>query len=179
MRAKHLTQDEISRLRAAAGWAAWLPFHVALYTGLRIDDVLSLRVENIGEDHALFAAKKTGKVGVVELPPNLARQLRNISRDGWVFAGRGKQKHLTRQAAWYRIKRAAKAAGLDPAGISPHSFRKVFAVGEYHATHNLNRVRVLLQHDRAETTLAYALADQLREIDQPCAPAEDRRAGGG
>lgn len=165
MRAKHLDEKELAKLRTAAGWAAWLPFAVSLYTGLRIDDVLSLRVENVKEDHVLYVAKKTGKVGVAQLPRALARQLRYFARDGWVFPGRGKQKHLTRQAAWYRIKRAAALAGVDPAGVSPHSLRKVFAVGEYRATHNLNRVRALLQHDRAETTLAYALADQLNEID--------------
>jgi integrase len=179
LKAKHLNEKELRQLRNAAGVAAWLPFAVAIYTGLRIDDVLALRVENVREEHVLYVAKKTGKVGVAELPRHVARQLQLWARDGWCFPGRGKQKHLTRQAAWYRIKRAAKAAGLDPAGISPHSLRKVFAVGEYQATHNLNRVRALLQHDRAETTLLYALADQLDDIDQPCAPPEDRAAGVG
>ena len=166
MRAKYLTEDEIQRLRRAAGWAAWLPFAVSIYTGLRIDDVLALRTDNVKEGHVLYVAKKTGKIGVTELPDRLARGLTLWARDGWCFPGRKPGKHLTRQAAWYRIKAAAKRAGLDPDGISPHSLRKVFAVGEYRATHNLNKVRVHLQHDRIETTLLYALSDQLREEDE-------------
>lgn len=178
MKARYLTEEEIQKIRAAAGWAAWLPFQVSIYTGLRIGDVLALRTENVVGDHVLYRAEKTGKIGCAVLPRNLAFDLKLLAKWGWCFPGRKKGQHLTRQAAWYRVKKACKLAGVDIEGVSPHSFRKVFAVGEFRATHNLNRVRVLLQHDRAETTLGYALADQLAEIDADSpSPPEDRGGG--
>lgn len=49
------------------------------------------------------------------------------------------------------------------ASVSPHSARKVYAVGEYRRTGDLDAVRRKLNHDPAHvaTTLVYALSDQL------------------
>lgn len=174
-----MTEREIELLKNAVGWAAWLPFAVSIYTGLRIGDVLALRVENVTDTHLLYAAQKTGKIGVAEIPQNMARMLKNWSRWGYCFPGRRPNTHLTRQAAWARIKTGCKRAGLAAEGVSPHSMRKIFAVGEFRATHNLNRVRALLQHDRTETTIGYALADQLADAAQDGSPSLPEGRGGG
>lgn len=61
--------------------------------------------------------------------------------------------------------------------MSPHSARKVYAVGEYRRTGDLDVVRRKLNHDPAHvaTTLVYALSDQLTPEElKSMAPAKRR-----
>ena len=67
---------------------------------------------------------------------------------------------MTRQAAWQRLKRAAKRAGLDADGMSPHALRKSYAV-ELLREQGLEAVQRALQHDRPAVTEIYALSDWL------------------
>lgn len=159
MRARYLTEDEIAAL-AGVNPAAWLPFVVGAKTGLRIGDVLTIRPVDIYANGIRYVAQKTGKGGKAPLDVDtICDLLANAKRSQWCFPSpRDPRKHLTRQAAWARVKRACKRAGVDPRGVSPHSFRKVFAVGLLHKT-NLAEVQKALQHDRVDTTELYALAD--------------------
>lgn len=159
MRARYLTEDEIAAL-AGVNPAAWLPFVVGAKTGLRIGDVLTIRPVDVYAYGVRYVAQKTGKSGKAALDPDtICDLLANAKRSQWCFPSpRDPRKHLTRQAAWARVKRACKLAGVDPRGVSPHSFRKVFAVGLLHKT-NLAEVQKALQHDRTDTTELYALAD--------------------
>lgn len=141
----------------------WLPFELADKTGLRIGDVLKARVEDLDGARLRYVAQKTGKAGVATLTPTLARHLQEAARNargGWLFPspyGNG-EKHLTRQAAWARLKVAAKRAGVALDGISPHSMRKVYAVNLY-KKQGLKAVQKALQHSTRDQTERYALSD--------------------
>lgn len=156
-----------------------LPLDVALATGLRIGDVVALRKRDVVDDgeglRIEYTAAKTGKRGSVSVPAPLAARLRRQAR---AFRGSeylfppGKRysrtPHLTRQACWGRIKRAARAAGVEVDGVSPHSLRKVYAVELRHA-HGLAAVREALQHSSDAVTRVYAYADTVlnAESDEP------------
>lgn len=78
-----------------------------------------------------------------------------------------------------RVARFFQSSGAVPkrASVSPHSARKVYAVGEYRRTGNLDAVRRKLNHDPAHvaTTLVYALSDQLTPEElKSMAPAKRR-----
>lgn len=47
------------------------------------------------------------------------------------------------------------------ATIAPHSARKIYAVQDYHAHHDIKRVQRLLNHSDEAVAMLYALADQL------------------
>lgn len=160
MRSRYLEEKELADLEEAAG-SEWLPLAVALCTGLRVGDVLKIRPEDLTPEGVRYVAEKTGKEGFAQLPPSLLRQLRENAGEGWCFPSpRAAGKHLTRQAAWQRIKRAAARVGIDPAGVSPHALRKCFAVERLRAE-GLGAVQRALQHDRPGTTELYALSDWL------------------
>jgi integrase/recombinase XerD len=143
---------------------AWLPLAVSLATGLRIGDVLALRRVNVHDDHVDFLAAKTGKVGRASITPQLACELRRNAAGGkWCFPGRDPAKHLTRQAAWYRMKVAAKRGGVSAAGVSPHACRKTFAVNTLHQTGSIEAVQERLQHEYITDTCLYAFSDRLSE----------------
>ena len=154
-----MTKTEIDKLRAVAP-SLWLPFRIAELTGLRIGDVLKIRPGDVRKGGFVYTAQKTGKRGFAALPDELIVALLRSSRlSRWCFPSpKDASKHLTRQAAWARVKRACEKAGVDPRGVSPHSFRKVFAV-DLLGRSSLSEVQKALQHDRSTTTELYALSD--------------------
>lgn len=160
MRSKFINKEIVAKLRKVLGTEAWLPFQVSLETGLRIGDVLRLRSSNLsltrGRYILSFTAMKTGKEGAAFLSTSTGKRL--ADREGFLFPGRGKSGHLTRQAAWSRLKRACEAVGVDSDGISPHSLRKCFAVALRHEK-GTEAVKEALQHSSDAVTRVYAYAD--------------------
>ena len=169
MKSRYLTNDEIARIQARLGLDGWLPFAVALETGLRVSDVVALTWRNIRGNRISYIAKKTRKTGEATISPELRVMLdtrRRASHSPWVFPSpRDLNRHITRQALWRRLKTAA-AIVTDADGVSPHSFRKVFGVNEYHE-HGVRAVQEALQHTNIGTTEIYALADWELDADAP------------
>lgn len=159
MKARFITDDEIDFLRHKMG-KNFLPFEVALQTGLRIGDVLKLRHQDISGNKIYFVSQKTGKAGVAVVKAALARRLREPNGSEWCFPGRDVRKPLTRQAAWARIKRVCEDENMASDGISPHSTRKAFAVRTLRAG-GIEAVKKALQHSDLRTTEIYALSDWL------------------
>ncbi len=148
-------------MATAMGTVAWLPFAVALETGLRIGDVAALKWADIDDDgHISFVAHKTGKAGETFVSPAVMAALRAHRRAGaaYVFEGREWGKPITRQALWARMKAAAQAAAIDAAGVSPHSLRKVYAV-DVTQERGIRAAQEALQHTHIEDTEIYALSD--------------------
>lgn len=140
-----------------------LAIRVSVETGLRIDDVLRLRWENFGKSTRFtYVAKKTGKKGVKKLSKLLKTELfsRRVGDNPYVFPGRKRGKHRTRQAVWKDIKKAADQLGLQT-NVSPHSARKTYAV-ELRKTDGLPSVQKELQHSDLTTTMLYAFSDMAR-----------------
>lgn len=159
MRARYLSQAEIDRLQAHMSSEAWLPLRVACATGLRVGDVVALRVWNLRDNGIAYVAQKTGKAGFAPCPPSLVSAMYKQSRYGFCFPAKGKKRgHLTRQAVWARVKRACELAGVDDRGVSPHSFRKFFAV-DLLSKSDLDTVREALQHSSVYVTEQYAFSD--------------------
>ncbi len=159
MKARFLSSDELQRLQAACSFDDWLPFEIALQTGMRIGDVLCLQAQNIGCGEIRYTAQKTGKHGVAPCDRELCDIVRRGKRLGeFVFPGKRVGTHLTRQQAWNRIKSAAKRAKINPEGVSPHALRKSFAVRLYQRE-GLEAVQNALQHNRVSTTEIYTLSD--------------------
>lgn len=135
-----------------------LALELALDTGLRISDVLSLRAAQIGSQRVTVHESKTGKTRRVYLRRALWERLKAIAGSLYVFEGRDSpDKHRTRQAVWKDVRRAAKAMRVKHVGC--HTARKVYAVDIYRRK-GLTATQAALGHDRVETTLIY-LASEL------------------
>lgn len=157
MKSRYLDAGECKAIRAALTPDEWLPLWVSLETGLRIGDVVALRRRALAPDGLHFTAQKTGKRGVAPISEALRNAL--PKRGLWLFPSPYKSgQHLTRQAAWARIKRGAAVAGVDLEGVSPHALRKCFAVELYRAK-GFKAVQTALQHRNAATTEIYSFAD--------------------
>ena len=159
----YLFDKQVDNVLAALMPANRTAVRVALHTGLRIGDVLSIKTDSL-KPRFWITEQKTGKRRMVGLPAPLLAEVRTGAGEIWAFPGRNPEKHRTRQAVWYDVKRAARAFRISQ-NVSPHSFRKVYAVRLRERYHDLDRVRRALSHGDAATTMIYAMADFLLDSD--------------
>lgn len=157
LKSRYLEDQDIKMLRSIIGETAFLPLLVSLETGIRIGDVVRLKVSDVRKDGIHYTAQKTNKKGVAKISQYLRNSLRKKGK--WLFPSPYKPgKHLTRQAVWSRIKTAGKNAGIELSGLSPHAMRKVFAV-ELYREKGFKAVQEALQHNNSATTEIYTFAD--------------------
>lgn len=162
MKSRYIEDYELLKLKKYMTKRHWLPFEVALQTGLRIGDVLKIKKTDIDEikGELNYVSEKCSKRGRCKLAKNLCKKLLSNSQTSeYCFASRrSKSGHITRQAAWKWVKDAAERANVDISGVSPHAFRKVYAA-ELYKEKGIEAVKNALQHERADTTQIYALSD--------------------
>lgn len=159
---EYLLNEQVERVLGLLMPVNRLIMRVALLTGLRVSDILALRKTDLDKGLQFWITEqKTGKRRRVALTRGLWLELRAQSGAAWVFQNRvDERKHRTRQAVWKDIKRAQKACRL-PQNAGCHSMRKIYAVELMRKYGDIDRVRRALNHDRAATTMIYAMADSL------------------
>lgn len=159
MRTDYLLQKEVDRVLDLLTPENRLVMRVCLHTGLRLGDVLELHTDAL-KPHFWVTESKTGKRKQIGLPEPLLSDLKANAGSVYVFEGCTPQRHRTRQAVWKDVKRAAIACRL-PQNVAPHSARKVYAVDLLQKYGDIEKVRKILNHQYASTTMIYAMADKL------------------
>lgn len=161
MRSEYAPKGEVLHILAALKPQNRLACEISLFTGLRINDVLSIKTEQARKGRFTVREQKTGKTRLVYLPKELQALALACAGQHYVFEGRlNGRKHRTRQAVFKDLRRAADLFGIKK-HISPHSLRKIYAVEEYAKYGSLKKVQKLLNHSDEAVTMLYALADRL------------------
>lgn len=160
----YIFREEFGHLLAALMPENRLALEVSLATGLRIDDVLSIKTAKLS-GRMTVTESKTGKKKRVYLPAATLLRMQQQAGKIYVFEGRlSFKQHRTRQAVYKDLKRAASLFRIVPGcmQISPHTARKIYAVGEYaRSGGDLHKVQQLLNHSSEAVTMLYAMADTL------------------
>ena len=183
---KTLSRDEIEALLTAAGAAdsaAGLRLvalvEMAYASGLRVSELLGLKVEAVRRDPAYLIVR--GKGGKERLAPLNAAARVSIkawltARDAakkpkapdnaWLFPSHGKTGHLTPRRFAQLLDQAALAANIDPARVSPHVLRHAFATHLLEGGADLRVVQTLLGHADISTTQIYThvATDRLSQV---------------
>lgn len=159
MRSEYIERDVWRAILPSMTRDNALAVAVSLETGLRIGDVVRIKVSHLRDSSIEYRAAKTKKEGSATCSAELIEMLRANAIGGWCFPPRrgSATPHRTRQAVWKNVREAAARAGIK-SHISPHSARKTFAVELYHRR-GIAAVQKALQHDDQNTTNLYALAD--------------------
>lgn len=158
MTAEYLLRREMEHVFAALTPSNALVCRVCLLTGLRVGDVVSIKTAELGRQFYVTEAK-TKKRRRVNLSAELLDAVREQAGEVWAFPGRKPGTHRTRQAVWTDVKRAARAFRLKQ-NVTPHSFRKVYAVEMMKKYGDIDRVKRALNHNDVATTLIYVLAEE-------------------
>lgn len=144
-------------------------------TGLRVSELVSLKLQNLNLQQAVL--RVTGKGNKERLLPFgeeahhwllqfLQHNEAQIRATGYLFLSQ-KNQPMTRQAFWYRVKKYAKQAGINPAP-SPHMLRHSFATHLLNHSADLRVVQMLLGHSDLSTTQIYTLVakESLKKLHQ-------------
>lgn len=158
MKTEYLLQREVDNVLALLTPANAIVMRVALHTGLRISDCLSIKTAKLAP-RFWVTESKTGKRRQVGLPEPLLSDIRKQAGEVWAFPGRNPKQHRTRQAVWKDVKRAAVAMRLEQ-NAAPHSARKCYAVHLRDKYGDIERVMRALNHSSEAVTLIYAMADK-------------------
>jgi integrase len=163
MRTFYLNPTVYNKMYSVMQYINALALRVSLETGLRIDDVLSLRRQQLQKRTLFGIAKKTKKSFRKVISQDLAKRLTEIQGQYYIFEGRlSPKKHRTRQAVWKDVKKAAQILEIN-GNIAPHSARKTYSV-ELFRDGGLANVKRELQHNDIQTTMLYAFADYLDDV---------------
>ena len=128
--------------------------------GLRVSEVISLRVEDIDSERMMLRVRegKGKKDRMVGLPKLLLEVLREYWKaaqpQSFLFPGRGASGHISRVAVFNACKRAMRDAGISK-NISPHTMRHCFATHLLENGTDLRTIQILLGHRSVQTTAAY------------------------
>lgn len=169
MRTDYIKSELYNKIYLRMTYENALALRTSLETGLRIGDVLAIKVADLNGRTLTYTAQKTKKQGRAVLSSDLAHRLKKIAGRVYVFEGRNGDKPRTRQAVWKDVKQATK--GMFAENVAPHSARKTFAVEDFQE-HGLPHTQKALQHDRVDTTMLYAFADMLTAKHKKSVPLD-------
>ena len=137
----------------------YIMFLFGIYSGLRISDILKLRVRDVkGKEKIVMREKKTGKERKFPLNKVLKKSLASYvgQKKEYEFLFRSRQgcnQPVSRQQAWKILSEAGERFGLD--SIGTHTLRKTFGYHMYQQTHDIVTIQKILNHATQDYTLRY------------------------
>jgi site-specific recombinase XerD len=166
----YLRAQELERLFAEAPTPRdRLVLLIGAYAGLRISEIVNLRVEHLDFEDGLLEVHsgKGDRDRNIPMHVRIAAQLRlhlNGRREGWVFpSDHGRSGHLMPRAVQIMIHAAAERAQIVR-HVTPHKLRHSFASALLFKGADLIEIKDLLGHSSVATTQIYshAMPEKLR-----------------
>lgn len=133
-------------------------FITGINSGLRISDILRLRVIDTKRNYFNLIEMKTGKKKRIEMTPGLRKELREYAEGKldheFLFKSReGVNKPISRSMAYKILRASAEKFGLDDIGT--HTLRKTFGYHFYKQYKNVAMLQQIFNHRDQDTTLIY------------------------
>lgn len=141
----------------------YMLFMIGINTGLRISDILKLKVKDVSGQYISMREKKTGKQKRMRITPDLKRSLKPYLNgkqdDEYLIRSRqGKNKPISRSSAYRILRSVASQFGLDEIGT--HTLRKTFGYHFYQQTHDTALLMDIFNHSSEKVTLRYIGVNQ-------------------
>lgn len=154
---------EIKRFLREDSERNYMLFVTGINSGLRISDILQLRVSDAKKPYFNIIEQKTQKKKRIEMTPGLRKEFKDYieSREDheFLFKSReGVNKPITRSMAYKILRRAADHVDLDDIGT--HTLRKTFGYHFYKQYKNVAILQKIFNHSDPKVTLGYIGIDQ-------------------
>ncbi len=132
----------------------------AIRTGLRISDILNVKVKQVlGKDSYEVIEKKTGKKKELAIHDRLKKSIADYVKkeglhpDDYLFySNMNKKSHIKRTQAHRIIANAGDMIGIT---LSAHSLRKSFGYHSYKQGIDISLLQMIFQHSSQAVTLRY------------------------
>ncbi|TNO67015.1 site-specific integrase [Bacillus cereus] len=141
----------------------YILFVMGINTGLRISDILKLRVGDLKGSHISMREMKTGKQKRIQITATLKRELKwyigDMEDNEYLIKSRqGKNRPIGRSMAYKILSTTAAKFGLDEIGT--HTLRKTFGYHMYMQTKNIALLMEIFNHSSERVTLRYIGVNQ-------------------
>jgi integrase len=158
IREKHKIEEMKTEL-LKKGYRDYMLFVIGINTGLRIGDILKLKVKDLQDKtHIMIDEQKTGKAKRFKINEQLEKEIKayikNMDPESYIFQSqRGNNKPISRVQAYRILNAAAQAVGLSEIGT--HTMRKTFGYWHYKQNKDVALLQKLFNHSGPSVTMDY------------------------
>ena len=144
----------------------YILFVIGINTGLRISDILQLKVEDVRRTHIVITEKKTNKHKRFFINEQLRKELnmyiKGMNNDDYLFPSRKGDKPITRVQAYRILNEVAKKLKVEEVGT--HTLRKTFGYWHYQQYKDVAILQDIFNHSSPSVTLRYiGITDDLKD----------------
>ncbi|MDC2864672.1 site-specific integrase [Bacillus sp. BP-3] len=141
----------------------YILFVMGINTGLRISDILKLKVGDLKGSHISMREMKTGKQKRIQITAALRRELKWFIKERedheyLIKSRQGSNRPIGRSMAYKILRNTAAEFGLDEIGT--HTLRKTFGYHMYMQTKNIALLMEIFNHSSERVTLRYIGVNQ-------------------
>lgn len=156
IRSKEQLEDMKWSLKKFCSERDYILFLLGINTGLRIGDLLKLRVSDVRrKKRILIREGKTRKTRTLYLEGIYAEiqgYIKTLDSE-WLFPSRKGGKPITPTQAYRQLRKAAEMAEVPAVGT--HTMRKTFGYWFYKQTKDVAKLQAILNHSHPSITLRY------------------------
>ena len=156
--------DQIEAMKKAlmryCSYRDYIMFTIGINIGLRIGDLLQLRVKDVLEGtHIVIVEQKTEKTKRFLINPQLRKEIKKyvrkekLSSDDFLFPSRKGKGPITRVQAYRVLNKAAEMADVPDVGT--HTLRKTFGYLHYQKFKDIALLQQILNHSNQKDTMIY------------------------
>lgn len=136
----------------------YILFMLGINAGLRVSDILPLRVRDVRGEYIDVIEQKTGNPRPIPINDSLRRALTKYIKgkkdnEYLIKSREGTNQPISRWTAWNIIREAGREVGLHNLGT--HSMRKTFGYNYYRNTKDIQALCKMLGHSDQEITKRY------------------------
>lgn len=139
------------------GYRNYLMFTLGINSGLRISDILNLKVEDVLGSHIMLKEKKTGKSKRFYINSKLREDIdtyvRNLKKEDYLFPSRKGGEPISRVQAYRILNTVASNLGIKEIGT--HTLRKTFGYWHYKQHKDVAVLQDIFNHSAPSITLRY------------------------
>lgn len=156
-------KKDINKMKRALHGRNKLLFVLGINLGLRISDLLTLKVSDFFEEnnrfkkYAIITESKTDKKRKMAISDAVKKEIKSAGitaySDDYMFPSRKGNKPIGRVQAYRVLNEGAERAGL--AEIGTHSLRKTFGYHAYKGGASIQTIQKLLNHSSEKDTIKY------------------------
>ena len=144
----------------------YILFVIGINTGLRISDILQLKVADVRGTHIVITEKKTNKHKRFYINEQLRKELNKyieiMNNDDYLFQSRKGDKSITRVQAYRILNQVANKLELDEVGC--HTLRKTFGYHLYQQYKDVAILQDIFNHSSPSVTLRYiGITDDIKD----------------
>ncbi|PGV63807.1 site-specific integrase [Bacillus cereus] len=156
IRSKEQIEDMKWALKRHCSERDYVMFLLGINTGLRVGDLLKLKVSDVRRKKKLIICegktKKARQLNLSNIYDEIQEYIRTVDSE-WLFPSRKGDKSITTTQAYRQLQKAADMAGLD--SIGTHTMRKSFGYWFYKQTKDVAKLQNILNHSHPQITLTY------------------------